>query len=226
MLLIRNIGHSYWLVTFMSRTDLAEATAALTSPDTTTAGGEKRRPRERILDSATELFRTQGIGAVGVEIIAELANSNKMTLYRHFGSKEELLCVCLRQHADQVADLWRSLERRFPGDPKGQLHAWVEEATAVIFSDSSACLLANAAVEHKDPNHPVHRIVAEAKEKYRAQLADLCRRAGIEQAEELADALSLLFEGARISSQSSGPEGPHQKLKQSCIAMINAFSHR
>ena len=118
MLLIRNIGHCYWLVTFMSRTDLAEATAALTSPDTTTAGGEKRRPRERILDSATELFRTQGIGAVGVEIIAELANSNKMTLYRHFGSKEELLCVCLRQHADKVADLWRSLEKRFPGDPK------------------------------------------------------------------------------------------------------------
>ena len=197
-----------------------------TSPDTTGAVAAKRPPRERILTSATELFRTQGIGAVGVEIIAELANSNKMTLYRHFGSKEELLCACLRQNADKVAELWQSLERRYPADPKRQLHAWVEEATGVVFSDASACLLANAAVEQKDPNHPVHRIVAEAKESYRTQLADLCRRAGIEQAEELADALSLLFEGARISSQSAGPEGPHQKLKQSCIAMINAFSRR
>ena len=226
MLLVCNIGHCYWLVTFMSRTDSADTALAQLSPDTTGAGDEKRPPRERILSSATELFRTQGIGAVGVEIIAELANSNKMTLYRHFGSKEELLCVCLRQHADKVADLWRSLEKRFPGDPKAQLYAWVEEATGVIISDSNACLLANAAVEHKDPNHPVHRIVAEAKEKYRTQLADLCRRAGVAQAEELADALSLLFEGARISSQSAGPEGPHQKLKQSCIAMINAFSRR
>ena len=149
-----------------------------------------------------------------------------MTLYRHFGSKEELLCACLRQNAGNVAELWQSLEKRYPSDPLRQLHAWVEEATGVVFSGANACLLANAAVEHKDPNHPVHRIVAEAKESYRTQLADLCRRAGVEQAEELADALSLLFEGARISSQSAGPEGPHQKLKQSCIAMINAFSRR
>ena len=210
----------------MSTTDLPDKTVVRTSPDITGAVGAKRPPRERILTSATELFRTQGIGAVGVEVIAELANSNKMTLYRHFGSKEELLCACLRQNADKVAELWQSLERRYPNDPKRQLFAWVEEATGVVFSGASACLLANAAVEQKDPNHPVHRIVAEAKESYRAQLADLCRRAGIEQAEELADALSLLFEGARISSQSAGPEGPHQKLKQSCIAMINAFSQR
>ena len=226
MLLIRNIEHCYWLVTSMSRTDLPDAATAQISPDTTQSAGAKRPPRERILTSATELFRTQGIGAVGVEIIAELANSNKMTLYRHFGSKEELLCACLRQNAEKVAELWQSLEKRYPSDPLRQLHAWVEEATGVVFSDSSACLLANAAVEHKDPDHPVHRIVAAAKESYRTQLADLCRRAGVEQAEELADALSLLFEGARISSQSAGPEGPHQKLKQSCIAMINAFSRR
>lgn len=107
-----------------------------------------------------------------------------------------------------------------------QLRAWVEEATDVVFSDASACLLANAAIEQKDPAHAIHQIVAEAKENYRMQLADLCRRAGVAQAEELADALSLLFEGARISSQSAGPEGPHQKLKQSCICMVNAFSRR
>ena len=210
----------------MSSTDIPDTTVARSSPDIAGAVAAKRPPRERILTSATELFRTQGIGAVGVEIIAELAKSNKMTLYRHFGSKEELLCACLRQNADKVAELWQSLERRYPADPKRQLYAWVEEATGVVFSDDSACLLANAAVEQKDPKHPVHRIVAEAKENYRAQLADLCRRAGVEQAEELADALTLLFEGARISSQSAGPVGPHQKLKQSCIAMINAFSHR
>jgi AcrR family transcriptional regulator len=226
MLLTCNIGNCYWLVTSMSRTDLPDTTVAQISPDTTGVVGEKHPPRERILTSATELFRTQGISAVGVEVIAELAHSNKMTLYRHFGSKEELLCACLRQNAEKVDELWQSLEKKFPGDPVQQLHAWVEEATGVVFSGASACLLANAAVEQKDPAHPVHRIVAEAKEKYRAHLADLCRRAGVEQADELADALSLLFEGARISSQSAGPEGPHQKLKQSCIAMINAFSRR
>lgn len=184
----------------------------------------KRPPRERILSSATELFRTHGFGSVGVEIIAELANSNKMTLYRHFGSKEELLCACLRLHAEKNTEIWRSLEERYPGDAPRQLRAWVEEVTEMVFSDPSGCLLANAAVEQKDPNHCIHQIIADAKETNRVRLTNLCRRAGVAQAEELADALTLLFEGARISSQSSGPEGPHQKLKQSCLAMIDAFS--
>ncbi|GLS30997.1 transcriptional regulator, TetR family [Mesorhizobium albiziae] len=205
----------------MSRTELHDPDIALHSG----CDGEiKRPPRERILNSASELFRTHGIGAVGVEIIAELANSNKMTLYRHFGSKEELLCACLRMHAEKTTEIWQSLEDRYPGDAAKQLRAWVEEVTDVVFSDNSACLLANVAVEQKDPNHGIHRIIADAKEAYRVKLTDLCRRAGVAEAEQLADALTLLFEGARIISQSAGPDGPHQKLKQSCLAMINAFS--
>ena len=205
----------------MSRTELHNPDSALRLSDESAA---KTPPRERILTSAAELFRTHGFGAVGVEIIAEQANSNKMTLYRHFGSKEELLCACLRMHADKTTEVWRALEEQYPDDPKRQLRAWVEGATEVVFSDESACLLANAAFEQKDPNHCIHKIIADAKEGYRLKLTDLCRRAGIAQAEELADALTLLFDGARISSQSAGPEGPHQRLKQSCLAMINAFS--
>lgn len=205
----------------MSRTELHNPDSALRLSDECAA---KTPPRERILTSAAELFRTHGFGAVGVEIIAEQANSNKMTLYRHFGSKEELLCACLRMHAEKTTRIWLSLEEEYPDDPKRQLRAWVEGATEVVFSDDSACLLANAAFEQKDPNHCIHQIIADAKETYRLKLTDLCRRAGIAQAEELADALTLLFDGARISSQSSGPEGPHQRLKQSCLAMINAFS--
>ena len=45
-------------------------------------------PRDRILVAARELFYRHGIRAVGVETIAEAAATNKMTLYRHFGSKE------------------------------------------------------------------------------------------------------------------------------------------
>ena len=49
------------------------------------------RPRERIVDCAQDLFHRRGIRGVGVEAIAEAAGTNKMTLYRHFGSKDELI---------------------------------------------------------------------------------------------------------------------------------------
>jgi AcrR family transcriptional regulator len=58
---------------------------------------EKIPPRERLLAVAAELFYRHGIRAVGVEAIAEAAGTNKMTLYRHFPSKDELVAEYLRQ---------------------------------------------------------------------------------------------------------------------------------
>ena len=58
---------------------------------------ERIPPRERILAVAADLFYRHGIRAVGVEAIAEAAGTNKMTLYRHFASKDELVAEYLRQ---------------------------------------------------------------------------------------------------------------------------------
>src|SRR5260370_39887982 len=69
--------------------------------------GERIPPRARILAAAGELFYREGIRAVGVEAIAEAAGTNKMTLYRHFASKDDLVAEYLRQrarHADAACD--------------------------------------------------------------------------------------------------------------------------
>ena len=54
------------------------------------------RPRERILATARDLFHKHGIRGIGVEAIAEAAGTNKMTLYRHFNSKDDLVVECLK----------------------------------------------------------------------------------------------------------------------------------
>src|ERR1700733_9381397 len=58
--------------------------------------GVLTRPRDRIVEAARDLFHTQGYRGVGVDAIAEAAGTNKMTLYRHFDSKDELIVECLR----------------------------------------------------------------------------------------------------------------------------------
>ena len=71
-------------------------------PDTAVVAGgpcaaiAKSRPRDRIVATAREMFHAQGFRGVGVEAIAEAAGTNKMTLYRHFGSTDELIVECLR----------------------------------------------------------------------------------------------------------------------------------
>src|SRR5204862_1827943 len=82
-------------------------------------------PRERILAAASDLFYRHGVRAVGVEAIAEAAGTNKMTLYRHFDSKDELVAEYLRRLAAGAAGFWDGLERAHPGNPRAQLTAWL-----------------------------------------------------------------------------------------------------
>src|ERR1700739_1362261 len=84
-------------------------------------------PRARLLAAAGELFYRHGIRAVGVEAIAEAAGTNKMTLYRHFASKDELVAEYLRQSAHAADACWERFAQAHPGDPLAQLRAWLEE---------------------------------------------------------------------------------------------------
>ena len=81
-------------------------------------------PRERILVAANDLFRRQGIRGVGVEAIAEAADTNKMTLYRHFQSKDELIAEWVRGVIAQKDRIWDELAANHPDDPAAQLVEW------------------------------------------------------------------------------------------------------
>src|SRR5919202_2672519 len=112
-------------------------------------------PRERILAAAADLFYRHGIRAVGVEAIAEAAGTNKMTLYRHFPSKDALVAEYLRAKAKRAEALWERLEAEHPGDPLGQLHDWLKYmAGDVISRGARGCAHANAAVELTEKEHP------------------------------------------------------------------------
>ena len=68
-------------------------------------------PRERIVATANDLFHRHGLRGVGVETIAEAAGTNKMTLYRHFESKDELILEYLNYKGKKSEELWADIER-------------------------------------------------------------------------------------------------------------------
>ena len=183
------------------------------------------RPRDRIAGAARDLFHRHGIRGIGVDAIAEAAGTNKMTLYRHFGSKDDLIIQCLRNVALEADAWWAEMESHHPGDPLAQLQAWILGCAECVFDDDRGCDLANAAVELAETDHPARRVIEEIKTEHRNRLARLCRRAGIEQADLLADTLSLLLEGARVSRQSVGVEGPSARFVRMCEAVIASFQN-
>ena len=185
--------------------------------------GERIPPRERILAAASELFYRHGIRAVGVEAIAEFAQTNKMTLYRHFASKDELVADYLRRLADRARVGWDRREADHPGDARAQLRAWLRDMAAHVASgDERGCPLTNAAVELPEKEHPARRVIEAFKNAQRERLIRLCAAAGLSEPELLADELFLLLEGARVTAQSMGPSGLGERLIRMGEAMMAA----
>jgi AcrR family transcriptional regulator len=182
-----------------------------------------QRPRERIFVCAQDLFHRRGIRGVGVDAIAEAAGTNKMTLYRHFGSKDDLILEYLNYKGKKSDEVWAEIQAASPGDPAGQLYDFVEKAAKFIAEDERGCDLANAAVELTEEGHPGLRVIGEFKVRQRDRLARLCGAAGASRPDLLADALVLLIEGARVSRRSVGSEGPSANLVRTSEAVIASF---
>src|ERR1700726_4282150 len=183
------------------------------------------KPRERIIATARDFFRKHGIRGIGVDAIADAADTNKMTLYRHFGSKDDLVVACLRDVAREADEIWAGFEAAHPNDPLAQLHAWVRCGAECAGGDGRGCDMANVAVELAESDHPARYVIEEFKTAQRDRLARLCRNAGIAKADLLADTLSLLLEGARVSCQSAGIEGPCARFIAIGEAVIAAFAY-
>lgn len=163
-------------------------------------------PRERILTVARELFYQQGIHPVGVEAIADAALTNKMTLYRHFKSKDDLIVAHCAQLAGEGDAVWDRINAEHPGEPEKRLKAWVDHVEDVVTNRfERGCALANAAVELQ-PHHPARAVIEAYKARKRDQLVKLFRAANYKKPELLADEVFLLFEGARISIQCGGKQ--------------------
>jgi AcrR family transcriptional regulator len=198
---------------------------SLAEKRTSVGKDERISPRERILSVASELFYRHGIRAIGVERIAEAAETNKVTLYRHFSSKDELVAEYLRRLAQEAKSSWDRLEAQHPADAPAQLRAWLKDMAAHVASgDERGCPLANAAVELPDKDHPARRVIEEFKTAQRERLIQLCAAAALTEPEMLADELFLLLEGARVTAQSMGSKGLGDRLVRMGEAMINAHT--
>jgi AcrR family transcriptional regulator len=184
-----------------------------------------KRPsaRKRIFDAAADLFYRKGIRAVGVETIAQEANATKMSLYRNFPSKDELVAEWLREHDARFWRNWEAMSLRHPDDPRKQLKAAFALLTRHV-SDPGArgCPMANAAVEITEKDHPARKVIETHKVRLRAQLARLCVSAGASDPGLLADQLFLLMEGAQVTTMILGVRGPARNVARAADSLIDS----
>jgi AcrR family transcriptional regulator len=187
--------------------------------------GEPKSARNRIFDTARELFYRQGIRGVGVEAIASEAGTTKMSLYRHFPSKDDLCAECLKADQKEFQEWWDSVVAPHAGNPRKQLEAIFKEFQGRACSNDDGergCPLANAAVEITEESHPGYKVVQQHKADVRKRFQTLCREMGVKRPDKLGDALMLLMEGAYMTRLVFGAQGPVQVVWKAASALIEA----
>jgi len=161
-------------------------------------------PRERIIAAAAELFQKHGIRGIGVDAIAEAAGTNKMTLYRHFASKDELIAEWARGIVAQKEAEWEELGARHPNDPQGHLIEWSRRVASKLDMEKRGSMLANALAELPEADHPARRVIQAHKTRERKRVQRLCTEAGFQDPELAANLFYLLLEGAFACVQCTG----------------------
>lgn len=186
----------------------------------------KPRVRDRIFETACDLFYRHGIRAVGVDAIASEAGTNKMSFYRSFPSKDQLVAEYLHEQEREGWEWWDAIVAEHPGDARTQIEALFDAHVVKTCGDEEfrGCPLANAAVEITEPEHPAYAVVREYKSEMRRRFHKLAHELGAKDYQCLGDSLMLLFEGSYLTRLTFQDQGPAQCAAKAARSLIASFT--
>lgn len=160
-------------------------------------------PKERVLDTAGTLFYRDGFLAVGVDTIVRESGVAKMTLYRHFASKDDLIVAYLERSNEQF---WAWFDSKLGhGNARDQIHALFDAVGELADAPSCAGCPFQHAANDFPASHPAHVIAHQHKRVVIQRLSDLCAEAGLADADALGAQLLLLMDGAFIAARMFPP---------------------
>lgn len=197
-------------------------TRQTSSHDRGTAASVVHRAGDRVAEAATDLFREHGIRAVGVETIVKKAGVAKISLYRSYESKDDLIVAYLNK---LNATYWARVDEHLAKqdqDPRSQVRAYMtfiaESATTPGYR---GCPFINYSGEFPDPQHPGHRVAEANRIEMRRRLVEWAKGMNATHPAKLADSLLLLIDGAYASSQIlGGRKGPAAALIWAADALL------
>ena len=179
--------------------------------------------RQHVVETAYVLFKRAGFHATGIDRIIAEADVAKMTMYRHFPSKDELIVEVLDYRAKRFdRQLDRLAQEGIPPEQKiGRIFDW--HARWFRSPDFHGCLFAHALAEFGDPGHPVFKAVVRQKNglkrRMRSILEEVMPRG---RAESVAAALLMLIEGATLLAQMGQADAAIRDARKAAMGIVAA----
>jgi AcrR family transcriptional regulator len=178
-------------------------------------------PRQRILETADRLFYQDGIRAVGIDRIIAEAGVAKMSLYKHFPSKDDLIVAVLQYREACVLNFFRSAMEGHGKKAKSPLRAFFAALKEFFESPGfRGCPFQNAAVELADPNHPGAEFVRGHKRRFSAFLRGLVEAMVGKAAARVAPAVIVLVEGAMVTAVIQGTPDAADVARDAALQLV------
>lgn len=177
--------------------------------------------RQRILETADRLFYQEGIRAVGIDRIIAEAGVAKMSLYKHFPSKDDLILAVLKYREEGVLGFFRSAMERHGKKAKNPLRAFFAALKDLFESPGfRGCPFQNAAVELADPSHPGAEFVRGHKQRFSEFLRTLVEERVGKAAAKVAPAVSILVEGAIVTAVIQGNPAAADMARDAALKLV------
>jgi AcrR family transcriptional regulator len=201
-------------------------TAALSLAAADDASAPIRRSRaERqtiVLDTAERLFSTRSSRSVGMDELVRETGLGKMTVYRLFKSKDDLVGAYLARKAATVLAFIDAELARHQGDPRASLLAVVDVVERdVTRAGFRGCPFTNVSSEYDDPQHPARSAAADYKFELHGRLERLADQLLPGRGEDLAAQIHLIIDGMYLSGGLLGPDGPAAHGRQLAERLVD-----
>lgn len=186
-------------------------------------GTVKAPMRDRLVEAASDLFYAEGLRAVSVDKVIQRAGTTKVTFYRHFPSKDELVVAHLEKRAEAARTAITAAITGGGGNPARALELLSQTLGAVSCRPGfRGCAFINAAAEYPDPNSIVRTAVAEHRSWCAAAYVELVRPLDLPDPEGTATDLMLLRDGVMVAGYLDDPEVVAASFLRSGLAIIGA----
>src|SRR6266446_1417914 len=179
--------------------------------------------RDKILETASDLFYKQGIRAVGVDLVVEKAGVAKTSLYRHFGTKDDLVAAFLERADLDFWSEWDRVTEQHADNARAELDAqldWIGERAGQ--PDYRGCPQINVAAEFPEVDHPARKLATAHKRELRRRLKVIAERLHCADPDALAGQLAVLINGAFVSTPLYEPGEATMLLQRAADALIAA----
>lgn len=177
-------------------------------------------PKDKVFQTAARLFYQHGYRAIGVDTIAAESGIGKMTLYRHFPSKDDLIVAYLKDSNDKF---WNYFEQSTKDalTSREKLLAFFQSLQDYVTTPACyGCPFLNIATEYPETDYPGHQVALEHKQSVRAHFLQLAKEAGATNPEALANQLFLLMEGAYMAARMYGTQNPAVHLAEAARVLV------